>query len=151
MMARAVEQITTTGGVEIKEDARNDDNLLLETGLEEVEAIGDGARQTLEVKPQVESTVWHILNHEAHITQALNNVISLVLFMKMSSQLRKGAPFDIFVLWTYSEVALECLHFLANKRGLEHGNGSLLKWNISSTVKVGAARTDPNRKTGVNR
>lgn len=31
-------------GVEIEEDAGNDDDLLLETGLEEVETVGDGAR-----------------------------------------------------------------------------------------------------------
>jgi len=80
VMARAVKQISSSSGVEIEENARNDDNLLLETGLEEVQTVGDGAGKTLEVQPQVESTVWDVLDDEAHIAQTLEDVVSLVLF-----------------------------------------------------------------------
>lgn len=52
-MAGTVEQITTARRVEIEEDARHDNDLLLETGLEEVEAVGDGLGETLEVEPPV--------------------------------------------------------------------------------------------------
>lgn len=39
VMAGAVEEITTTRGVEIEEDTGHNDDLLLETGLEEVETV----------------------------------------------------------------------------------------------------------------
>lgn len=51
VMARAVEEITTTRRVKIEEDTGNDDNLLLETGLEEVQTVRDGLGKTLEVQP----------------------------------------------------------------------------------------------------
>lgn len=44
MVARAVEEVTTASGVEVEEDAGDHDDLLLETGLEKVETVGDGAR-----------------------------------------------------------------------------------------------------------
>lgn len=66
-MARTVEQITTTCGVEIEEDARNNDNLLLKTGLEEVETVGDGTRQILEIEPQIECAIRHVLDSEIHV------------------------------------------------------------------------------------
>lgn len=55
VMAGGVKQITATRGVEVKEDAGDDNDLFLETGLEEVEAVGDGIGQTLEVQPAVGS------------------------------------------------------------------------------------------------
>lgn len=52
-MAGTVEQITTARRVEVEEDARHDNDLLLETGLEEVEAVGDGLGETLQIEPPV--------------------------------------------------------------------------------------------------
>jgi hypothetical protein len=44
VMARTVEQITTARRVEVEENAGDDDDFLLETSLEEVEAVGNGTR-----------------------------------------------------------------------------------------------------------
>lgn len=44
VVARTIEQITTASGVEVEEDAGDDDDFFFETGLEEVESVGDGAR-----------------------------------------------------------------------------------------------------------
>lgn len=51
MVARAVEEITTTRGVEIEEDARDDNDLLRQTGLEKVETVSNGIRKAFQVKP----------------------------------------------------------------------------------------------------
>lgn len=79
-MARAVKQITTARRVEVKEDTGNDDDFLLETGLEEIEAVRDRARQALEVEPQVECAIRHVFEHETHVAQAFHHIIPLVLF-----------------------------------------------------------------------
>jgi hypothetical protein len=50
-MARAVEKVTAARRVKIKEDTRDHNDLLSKTGLEEVETVGDGLRETLEVEP----------------------------------------------------------------------------------------------------
>lgn len=50
-MAGAVKQVTTARRVEIEENARHNNDLLLETGLEEVETVGDGLGKTLKVEP----------------------------------------------------------------------------------------------------
>lgn len=51
VMARAVKEITTTRGVQVEEDTGHNNDLLLETGLEEVETVGDGLGETLKVQP----------------------------------------------------------------------------------------------------
>jgi hypothetical protein len=99
VMAGAVKQITTTRGVEVEEDARHDNHLLLQAGLEEVQAVGDGAGETLEVQPtvclsatadatdhgdeerdsQVESGIGHVFDDEAHLTESAHDHVSLVL------------------------------------------------------------------------
>ena len=45
MVAGAVEQVPTAGGVEVKKDSGNNDDLFLQAGLEEVETVGDGCRE----------------------------------------------------------------------------------------------------------
>jgi hypothetical protein len=50
-MARAVEQITSSRGVKVEEDTRDNNNLLLQAGLEEVEAVSDRLGKALEVQP----------------------------------------------------------------------------------------------------
>jgi hypothetical protein len=52
-MARAVEQITTAGRVQVEEDTRHHNHLLLQTCLEEVEAVGNLIGKTLEIQPAV--------------------------------------------------------------------------------------------------
>lgn len=56
-MARAVEEITALGRIEIEEDTRDDDGLLLEAGLEEVETVVDLVGEVGEVEPEVECTI----------------------------------------------------------------------------------------------
>lgn len=68
VMARAVKQISSSCRVQIEEDTRDNNNLLLETGLEEIQTVGDGAGQTLEIQPQIEGTVRDILDNEAHFS-----------------------------------------------------------------------------------
>lgn len=51
MMARAVEQITTARRVQVEEDAGHDNDLFFQTGLEEVETVGNGRGETFEVQP----------------------------------------------------------------------------------------------------
>jgi hypothetical protein len=55
-MAGAVEEITTTRGVEIEEDTGHNNDLLLQTGLEEVETVGNRLGKTLEVQPAAKSS-----------------------------------------------------------------------------------------------
>jgi hypothetical protein len=45
MMARRIEEVPTLSRVQIEEDARDDDDLLLEASLEEGEAVCDGFRE----------------------------------------------------------------------------------------------------------
>jgi hypothetical protein len=51
VVAWAVEQITSSRGVEIEEDTRDNNNLLFQAGLEEVEAVGDSLGKALEIQP----------------------------------------------------------------------------------------------------
>jgi hypothetical protein len=51
VVARAVKQITTTRGVQVEEDTWHDNHLFFQTGLEEVEAVGNGIRETLKIQP----------------------------------------------------------------------------------------------------
>lgn len=60
MMARAVEEISTTRGVQVKEDTWHHNHLLLQTGLEEVETVGNGLGKTLEVQPATNWLAWFI-------------------------------------------------------------------------------------------
>ena len=119
VVARGVEQVTPTGGVEVEEDAGDDDDLLLQAGLEEVEAVGDGAGQALEVQPQVEGRVGHVLDDEAHGAQAAHDVVALV-----------------------AEVRLQGDHLGADQVRLQHGHGRLLEGRVGAAVQVGAAAAD---------
>lgn len=48
-MAGAVKKVTASGRVQVKEDARDDDDLLLQASLEKVEAVRDGVREALQI------------------------------------------------------------------------------------------------------
>lgn len=51
MVARAVKQVTASRGVEIEEDAGHNNDLFFQTGLEEVEPVGDAFGEAVEVEP----------------------------------------------------------------------------------------------------
>lgn len=55
VVAGAVEEITTARGVQVEEDTGHNDDLLLETSLEEVETVGNSLGKTLQVQP---TTTW---------------------------------------------------------------------------------------------
>lgn len=80
MVARAVKQITPLARVQIKEDTRHDDHTLFKTGLEEVQAVGDGVGETFEIQPEVESRVRNILDDKAHAAETLDDIVAFVLF-----------------------------------------------------------------------
>ena len=97
MVARAVKQVTAARGVQVEEDTRNHNHLLLQTRLEEVEAVRNRLGETLQVKPanrqlvpieqlqprqdnlQVKGRVVHVLDDETHLAEASHNVVTLVL------------------------------------------------------------------------
>lgn len=58
-MARTVEQISSFARVEVEEDTRNDNALLLQASLKEIETIVDGVRQAAEIEPEVERCLWN--------------------------------------------------------------------------------------------
>lgn len=113
MMARAVKQISTSGRVQIEEDTRNNNDLLFQAGLEEVEAVGNMTRQTLEVEPDVERAVRHVLDHEAHVAETLDNIVSLV-----------------------AEMSLKGDHLLLYQARLKHGDCGLLERSVGTTIEV---------------
>ncbi len=52
-MARAVKQVAAARRVQVEKDAGNDNYLFLQTRLEEVEAVGNGLGETLEIEPPI--------------------------------------------------------------------------------------------------
>lgn len=119
MVARTVEEIPTSGGVQIEEDTGHNNDLLLQTGLEEVQTVGDLAGETFQVEPDVEGAVRHVLDHEAHVTEALDHIVALV-----------------------AEVSLQRNHLLLHKGRLKHGNRGLLERCVGTTIEVGTAGAD---------
>lgn len=53
VMAGAVEQITASGWVQVEKDARHDNNLFFQTGLKEVETVGNGIGKTIKIQPPI--------------------------------------------------------------------------------------------------
>jgi hypothetical protein len=119
VVAWAVKQVSATRGIQIEENSRNDNDLLLQTGLEEVETVGDGLGKTLEVQPQVEGRVWDVFNDKSHFAESTDDVVSLV-----------------------AEVALQMGHLDLDQVRLQHGNGGFLQGVNSTAVKVATARSD---------
>nr|POE47029.1 hypothetical protein CFP56_00361 [Quercus suber] len=119
VMAGAVEEIAALAGVEVEEDARHDDDLLLQAGLEEVEPVVDLAGQLLEIEPEVEGAVGQVGEVEAHGPEAAGDVVALV-----------------------AEVRLQRLHLVAHLVGLEHGDGGFLEGHVGAAVEVGATGAD---------
>ena len=118
-MARAVKQIASPCRIQIEKDARNHNDLLGKTGLEEIETIRNRTRQALKVEPQVKGRVGQVPDVEAHGAQAVDDVVALV-----------------------AEVVLEGHHFFLHEGGLEHGDGGFLEGHVGAAVEVGAAGAD---------
>jgi hypothetical protein len=87
-MAGAVEQVSASRRVQVEEDTGDDDDLLLQTSLEEVQTVRDGTGQALEVEPQVEGAVGHELDDETHVAQTLDDVVPLCLYTYTLSERR---------------------------------------------------------------
>ena len=119
MVARRVEQVPTPTRVEIEKDTRDNNDLLLETGLEEVEAIVNALGEVGQVEPEVESRVGHVGELEADFLETANDVVAL------------GA-----------EVHLQSAHFVTDTGRRKHLNGSFLEGHVATSVKVGTAGTD---------
>jgi hypothetical protein len=102
MMTRTIKQVSPLTWVQIKEDARYDDDFLLKTCLEEVEAVGDGFGETFEVEPEVECGVGDVGDAETHVSETFDHVVTLVLFRNVSvlQVIKKWR------LFAYSEVCL---------------------------------------------
>jgi len=79
MMARTIKQISPLARIQIKEDTRDNNDLLLETSLEEVESVGDCLWELFEIEPQVERAVWHGLDDEAHGAESGDYVVAFFL------------------------------------------------------------------------
>lgn len=118
-MTRAVKQIPPPRRVQVKEDPRNNNHLLLETRLEKVQPVRDRAGQPLEVQPDVERGIRHVADSESHPAEALDDIVTLLL-----------------------EVLLKSLHLLLDERRLEHGDGGLLEGDVGAAVEVGTAGAD---------
>lgn len=118
-MARAIEQIPTSGRVQVEEDTGHHNDLLLQTGLEEVQAVADRAGKTLEVQPQVECAVGHVADVETHLTEAVDHIVPLL-----------------------TEMCLESYHLLAHETRFQHRHGGLLEGRIGATVQVRTAGAD---------
>lgn len=118
-MAGGVEEVAAAGGVQVEEDARDDDDLLLEAGLEEVEAVGDGTGEALQVQPQVEGAVGHVLDDEAHVAQPPHHVVALV-----------------------AEVVLQRHHLRLHQRRVQHRHRRLLERRVGAAVEVRTAGSD---------
>lgn len=67
MVARAVKEVTSSRGVQVEEDAGNNNDLFFQTGLEEVEAVGNGIGEALEVQPPSQSGLARCCATQARI------------------------------------------------------------------------------------
>jgi len=119
LVTRRVEQISSLAGVEVEENTRDNNDLLFQTSLEEVQAVIDALRQRRQVQPQVEGAVGNEWDLEAHRSQSINDVISLL-----------------------AEVMLQGAHLVLDFSGLEHGDSSFLERYVGTSVEVRTARAD---------
>jgi len=76
-MARRIEQIPTTARVQVEENTGNNNDLLLETSLEEVESVVNTFRQVRQVEPEVEGRVGHVRELEADFLETANDEVAL--------------------------------------------------------------------------
>lgn len=120
VVARAVEQITSLGRVQVEEDTGHDNDLLGQKRIEEVQSIGyvsflgKGRVERGQVKPDVEGCLRDVLDAETDFVKTLEDKVSLL-----------------------AEVALKRLHFCVYERGLKHGDSGFLEGSVGATVEIG--------------
>lgn len=125
VMARRVEQITSLGRVEIEENTRHDDGLLLQQGVEERKTVRD-VETTIrwkrrvkggQIEPDIKGTIWNVLvtSVEANFVQARKAVVTLDL-----------------------EVGLQGFHLFLHFGRLEHGDCGFLEGDVGTAIQVGA-------------
>lgn len=119
MMARRIKQIPTLTRVQIEEDTRHNNDLLLQTSLEEVQPIIDRIRQIGKIQPEIKRRIRHEGELEADFLKTTDDVVALV-----------------------AEMGLEGSHLVADAGRLEHLNGGFLEGHVAASVEVGAAGTD---------
>ena len=125
MVARGVEEVSTLGRIEIKEDARHHDDLLLEEQVEEAQSIQQRfirqrRLQGREVEPDVERAVRDILaaGTEPNLPEALEDVVPLHL-----------------------EMSLQRNHLRVDFGRIQHANRGLLERHIGAAVEIASARS----------
>lgn len=79
VVARGVEEVAAVRGVDVEEDAGDDDRLLLQELLEEREAVVQRSGKALEVEPDVERRNGWDVDLEPELLEALQHVVALVL------------------------------------------------------------------------
>ena len=124
MMAGAVEEITSLTWVQVEEDTRDDDNTLFKAGLEEVQTIGDSGRETFKVEPKIECRVRNSLDNESHLTETLDDIVSLGLVATCQmgvTQIEQGA--------IYHTIKWRCRAFISASTLSGSSMGIAASWN----------------------
>ena len=87
VVARRVEEVPAVRGVDVEEDAGDDDRLLLEQLLEERQPGVERRGQLLEVEPDVERRLRRDGYVQLHLVEALQNVVALGLKVSLERYL----------------------------------------------------------------
>jgi len=116
MMARTIEQISAFTWVQVKENSRNHNHLLLKTSLEEIQSIGDFIGETLEIEPEIEGGIRDGLDVESHFAETLDDVVAL-----------------------FTEMRLQSDHFFPDFLGFKHLDCGFLEGDVGTAVEVGTA------------
>lgn len=114
-MARRVEQIPPVRRVDIEEDTRNNNRLLLQQLLKEREPVVYWGWKFLEVEPDVEGCGGGDVDFKMHGFEAGEDVVAF-----------------------HFEVFLESNFLLADVLGIEEGEGSKLERVVSAAIEEGA-------------
>ena len=76
-------------------------------------------RKALEIKPEIESGIWHSLDGEAHLTETADYIVAL-----------------------HSEVGLKGFHLSSDFVGFEHRDRRFLEGDVRAAVEVGSTGAD---------
>lgn len=120
-MTRTVKQIPPPARIQIKENTRHNNAFLRQTGLEEIQPIINTPRQTLEIQPEIERAIRHLLllDIEPYLSQTPHDIVALHL-----------------------EVRLQSLHFVVHFIRLEHRDRGFLEGHIGPSIEIRAAGAD---------
>lgn len=118
VMARTIKQVSSFGRIEVEEDARNNNHVLLEAFLEKIKSIANRRGHSTEVQPDVKGRVGHI-GFEPNLSESAQYVVPLGL-----------------------EVRLQRLHLSPHVVGFEHRDGRFLKRHVRAAIEIGATGAD---------